>query len=227
MMWRCPYKCIYDDPPIFPGVIASYDLENPDQCRVYGYVNVNCSTPVNGVEIKLWRQLHYHAVNICISFFYDDSKIFPGVTGTLLPKKIHIRYRVYGMWTRILQHLKWDWNKTWQHLIIMMWRLAYHCFMTIQNFSRSYGPLWLRKSKSIYGLWFMNVKISSTWNGIEIKLDTFNYHDEKICILFFYDDRLIFPGVIALYDLENPVEYRAYGMRTQMLQHLTGDCNKT
>ena len=49
---------------------------------------------------------------------------------------------------------------------------------------------------------------SDTLHGIAMKLDTLNCHGVKMCISFFYDDRQIFPIVMALYDLENSLQYR-------------------
>ena len=44
---------------------------------------------------------------------------------------------------------------------------------------------------------------SDTLHGIAMYLDTLNCHDVEMCMSFFYDDRQIFPRVMALYDLEN------------------------
>ena len=60
--------------------------------------------------------------------------------------------------------------------------------------------------------------------GIGIKLDTLNYHDVKVCISFLNDDTVV-PRVMALDDLENPIQYRVYGFRARILGHLTRNWN--
>ena len=68
----------------------------------------------------------------------------------------------------------------------------FFCCWQFTNFCQSYVPLWLRKIQFYIGYMVCEREFFNTLHGIEIKFNTINYHDLKICISFLCGDPQIF-----------------------------------
>ena len=97
-----------------------------------------------------------------------------------------LQYRVFGVvsansWT---PYMGFEWNLI--HLIIKMWRFAYRfLFLLIGKFFIMLWPFLTLKIKFNIGYMVCEHGYFNILHGIEIKHDTFNYHDVKIHIPLF------------------------------------------